>query len=201
MAPGEEIAHGFLGDEALVHEHPQHLGSEEAFEVAGVEAWQVMEAPVRAEAAIGGEEVDVWVKVEQLARGLEETHGAGSYVSAIDEHFEVELESSPGAGGELAQKLAVVAEEEAEPLGDGEDHLTVGDVFEQLLLGPGRPQQLPLLMTDWAPGKRSLLWRPVRPIHFRLCCESSQPTVTSTNTTLGVSSCSAKKNICPLRPG
>jgi hypothetical protein len=59
VAPGEEIAHGFLGDETLIHEHPQDLGLEEAFEVAGVEAWQVAEAPIGAEAAIGRKDVDM----------------------------------------------------------------------------------------------------------------------------------------------
>jgi hypothetical protein len=59
VAPGEEIAHGLLSDEALVHEHAQDLGLEEAFEVAGVEAWQVAEAPIGAEAAIGRKDVDM----------------------------------------------------------------------------------------------------------------------------------------------
>ncbi|MGB5888398.1 MAG: hypothetical protein WBH75_00345 [Thermoanaerobaculia bacterium] len=89
------------------------------------------------------------VEVEQLAGGLEETHSAGGHLSAVKRRLEVELESSPGTGSELTQKLAVVAKEDPQPFGDGKDHLAVGDVFEQLLLGPGRPQQLPLLMTAW----------------------------------------------------
>jgi len=55
--------------------------------VTGVEAWQVMEAPVRAEAAIGDENVDVGMEVEQLASRLEETHGAGCYFSALSASY------------------------------------------------------------------------------------------------------------------
>ena len=47
-------------------------------------------------------------------------------------------------------ELAVVAEEDPQQLGDGEDHLAVGDVFEELLLGPVGPQKLPLLMAAGA---------------------------------------------------
>ena len=66
VAPGKKITHGLLVDEVLVHEHAQDLGAEEALEVAGVKAWQVMEASGGAEAAIGHENVDVRVEVEQL---------------------------------------------------------------------------------------------------------------------------------------
>ncbi len=59
---------------------------------------------------------------------------------------EVELEGSPGAAGQLSQELAIVAEEDPQPLGDREDDLAVGNVFEQLLLGPVRPQKLALLV-------------------------------------------------------
>ena len=67
MAPGEEIAHGFLGDEALVHEHAQDLGLEEAFEVMAVEARPCAEGSIGAEAAIGRKDVDMGMEVEQLA--------------------------------------------------------------------------------------------------------------------------------------
>jgi hypothetical protein len=59
MTPSQKVADDLLADETLVHEHPQHLGAEEAFEVAGVEAWQVAEAPIGAEAAIGRKDVDM----------------------------------------------------------------------------------------------------------------------------------------------
>jgi hypothetical protein len=53
--------------------------------------------------------------------------------------------SLPCAGGQLAHELAIVAKEEAQPLGDGQYNLTMWDVFEQLL-GPYGPQKLTLLV-------------------------------------------------------
>ena len=50
VVPRQEVAHGLLPDETMVHEHPQHLGAKEAFEVAGVEARQVVEASIGAKA-------------------------------------------------------------------------------------------------------------------------------------------------------
>ena len=41
MTPSQKVADSLLADETLVHEHPQDLGAEEAFEVAGVEASQI----------------------------------------------------------------------------------------------------------------------------------------------------------------
>jgi len=116
VAPGEEIACRLLSDETLVHEHAQNLGAEQAFEVTGIEAWQVVEAPIGAEAAIGREDVEVGMGVEQLTRGLQKTHGAGSDLVVGEGHLEVELESPPGTGGELTQEVAVRAEKEAEAL-------------------------------------------------------------------------------------
>jgi hypothetical protein len=60
--------------------------------------------------------------------------------------LEIELEGSPDAGCQLSQELAIVAEEDPQPPGDREDHLAVGDILEQLTLGPVDPQKLPLLM-------------------------------------------------------
>ena len=40
---------------------------------------------------------------------------------AVKARFGLELQGPPGAGGELVQEFPVVAEEDPEPLGDGED--------------------------------------------------------------------------------
>ena len=98
------------------------------------------------EALNGHEHVDMRMEVEQLSRGLQEPGPARSHIGAVKVAVEVELQRPPGTSGQLSQELAVVAEEDSEPLRDGEDHLAMGDVFEQLLLGPSRPQQLTLLV-------------------------------------------------------
>ena len=50
-----------LGDELLAEQHAQHLGAKEAFEVAGVEVWQVVEALIRAEAGQSATRWRRWV--------------------------------------------------------------------------------------------------------------------------------------------
>ena len=102
--------------------------------------------PSGSEATVRHQHVDMWVEVEQLARRLHESHGSRGDVGAVEVGREIELQGSPGTAGQLSQELAVVAKEDPQPLGDGEDHLAVGDVLEQLLLGPVRPQKLALLV-------------------------------------------------------
>jgi len=50
----------------------------------------------------------------------------------------------------IPQKPAVVAEEDAEHLGDGEDDLAVGDIREELLPHPLAPLLKSLRMAGWA---------------------------------------------------
>jgi len=91
----------------------------------------------------------MWMKVEKVARGLDEPDGSRGDGRAIEIVIEVEFEGSPGTTGELAQKLPVVAEEDPQALGHREDHLAVGNILEQLLVGPVRPQELALLVAAW----------------------------------------------------
>jgi hypothetical protein len=53
---------------------------------------------------------------------------------------------SPSATRQLPKEFPVVAEEDPQPLGNGEDHLAVRNIVEQLLLGPLRPQKLAFLV-------------------------------------------------------
>jgi len=140
--------------------------------VAGVEAWQVAEAPLGAKVAIGRENMDMGVEVEQLADGLEETHSAGCHLSAVEGHLEVEPEGSPGTSGELTQRQAVVAEEEAQALGDSKYDLPVGDILDELFLGPDLPQTrvgfrlAKRLENEWIYAVDVLLSEMARPLPF-----------------------------------
>jgi len=100
---------------------------------------------------VGLEHVDMRMRIEQLSCGLDEPDGSRGDVGAIEVGAKVELQGSPGTAGEFAQELSVVTEEDPQPLGDGEDHLAVGDVFEQFALGPVRPRKLALLMAGTEP--------------------------------------------------
>ena len=141
VPPGEEIADSFLRDQAVLDEHPQHLGAQEPLDVLGVGPGERPEGAVRQEATVRQQHVDVGVEVEKLPCRLNEPHRARDHLGAVEVRREVELQGPPGTGGELAEELSVVAQEHPEPLGDGEDRLAVGNVFEQLLLGPHRPKR------------------------------------------------------------
>jgi hypothetical protein len=75
VAPGEEIGNDRRGDQLLVQQPPQHIGTEKPLNVPGVEPGKRPEGAVGSEAPVGDEHVDVWVEIEQLARGLDKPHG------------------------------------------------------------------------------------------------------------------------------
>ena len=77
VAPGQEIADSLLRDQALVDQHPEHLGPEEPLDMLAVERRQGLKRALRCPTAIGQEDMDVGVEVEELAGGLEEADGAG----------------------------------------------------------------------------------------------------------------------------
>ncbi len=87
------------------------------------------------------------MKIEQFSRGLQKPGRTRSHVGTVKVAVGVELQGSPGTAGQFSQELPVVAEEDSEPLWDGEHHLAVRDILKQLLLGPLCPEQLALLMT------------------------------------------------------
>ena len=142
VAPGQEVVDSRLGDELLVEQHPQHLGAKQPLDVTGVEPGERPEGAVRREAAVRHQHVDMRVEVQKLSRGLQEPSRARGNIGAVKVGSEVELQGSPGTAGELTQKPAVVAEEDPKPLGNRGHDLAMGNFFEQLLLGPVRPQEL-----------------------------------------------------------
>ena len=75
VAPGEEIGNDRRGDQLLVQQPPQHIGTEKPLNVPGVEPGKRPEGAVGSEAPVGDEHVDVWVEIEQLARGLDKPNG------------------------------------------------------------------------------------------------------------------------------
>ncbi len=150
VAPGEEVADRLCRHQSFGQEHAQHLGLEEALDVLGVKGRQGLKRSVRCPAAIAQEDMELGVEVEELPRRLEEPHGAGGDGLAVKGRQEVVPESVPSAARELSQELSVIAQEDPQPLGEGEDDLAVGDLLEQLMLSPVCPEKLPLLVAAGA---------------------------------------------------
>ena len=89
------------------------------------------------------------VKVQELSGGLDEPDGAGT-AAASSKYARTQSRSAPGAGGEIPQQRALVAKVRPQALGDGEHHLPVRHLLEQLIDGPLGPDQLALHVAGWA---------------------------------------------------
>ena len=83
---------------------------------------------------------------EKFASGSNEADGAryNGVIAVVD--LEVQPYGAPGTSGQLPEETPVVAEEDSQPLWDGENDLTVRHLFEELFFGPIRPQQLTFLV-------------------------------------------------------
>jgi len=108
LAPRDEVVDDRLGDLAARDERAQHLGAKEPLDRGSVEGEQVAEAPVRQPAASGQEHVEMRMPTEELARGLQEADGPGDDALAAVPCAEVEVESAPGAAGQLSEEVAAV---------------------------------------------------------------------------------------------
>ena len=89
------------------------------------------ESAVRQKATVGVQDMQVGVEVKPLARGGDETDGSWYDVITVEVDLEVQSKGTPGASGQLAEQFPVVAEEDSQSLRQRENHLTVGDIFEQ----------------------------------------------------------------------
>ena len=86
------------------------------------------------------------MEIENFASGGDEPNGPRHDIVAVKVDSRIQPECSPRAAGQLAQQFTIVAEEDSQALGDGENHLAVRDVFEQLFAGPMRPYELTLFV-------------------------------------------------------
>jgi len=90
--------------------------------------------------------MDVRMKIENIARSGDEPNGAGHDIVAVKVDLRIQLECSPATAGQLAQQFSIVAEEDSQSFWDGENHLAVRDVFEELFAGPMGPNELTLFV-------------------------------------------------------
>ncbi len=90
--------------------------------------------------------MDVGVEIEHFACGGDEADGARYDIVAVKVDLKIQLEGSPSTPGQLAQEFSIVAEEDSQALGEGENDLPMRDIFEQLLSGPMGPQELTFLV-------------------------------------------------------
>ena len=90
--------------------------------------------------------MEVRVPAEKFTSGSDEADGARYNGVIVVVDFEVQPYGAPGTSGQVPEETPVVAEEDSQPLWDGENDLTVRHLFEELFCGPIRPQQLTFLV-------------------------------------------------------
>jgi len=92
--------------------------------------------------------MEVGVPVEERAERLDGGDDSGDGVALSEGRAQELTERLVGDAGEHPEEMAVVEEPGAEPLGQGEDVLAVGNVDEDLL-EPVAPDEEPLGVTAW----------------------------------------------------
>ena len=92
--------------------------------------------------------MDVGVKMDQFAKGLDAGDHAGHDVVPL-EHLAVDLDHAfPGGAGQFAEQTAVVTAVDPQPFGDREDELPVGDGrADRVGDGVGRQERALLVAT------------------------------------------------------
>ena len=100
-----------------------HAASKRPVSISGKQT----KVPSGKKPAVGGNRVDVRMEMDQLAEGLHSRDQPGDQIvpaEHVANHFD---HAFPSGAGQFAEQAAVVAEVQAEPFGDGEDQLTVGN--------------------------------------------------------------------------
>ncbi len=90
------------------------------------------------------------VQIENFASCGDEPDGPRYDIVAVKVDSRIQPECSPRTAGQLAQQFSIVAEEDSQSFWDGENHLAMRDIFEQLFAGPMGPYELTLFVATRA---------------------------------------------------
>jgi len=104
--------------------------------------------------ALGHQEMEVGVKIDPVAKCLNGGDDPGHEFAPRDS-LKITIQGAESQAAELPQQPAVVAEEDAEHLGDGEDDLAVRDIQKECLPHPLSPFLEPLRVTRWTESPRA----------------------------------------------
>jgi hypothetical protein len=118
---------------------------EEARQQGGVPLRQGLPGAGRRLAAVGREQVEVRMPLDQISSAGDGDDDAGARVTTDSPADEL----ARGLGGgppQLREQLAPAAEERTQQAGDGQDKVAVRDLGEHLLAQPLGPQNLSLLL-------------------------------------------------------
>jgi hypothetical protein len=127
MFPGDEVGEFFRTDVFAVAQGLEEAVAEEFDGGGGVFGGHAVETSVRSEESVGGEDVEVGVEDEVVAKGVDGGDGSEFAIGEVEAGAEDFLEGFGGGFEKEVEEVAAFAENAAEDFGDGEDELTVGD--------------------------------------------------------------------------
>ena len=127
VLPGEEVGELCLADELGAMEGVEEADAEEVGEWGEVFGGHAAEAAFIIKEAIGGEDMEVGVEDEVVAKGVEGGCGGEATFGQIEAGAEVIAQASGGGLEEVGEESAAFAEDAAQDFRDGKDELAMGD--------------------------------------------------------------------------
>jgi len=124
--PGEELLDQFPADLLFPEQYLKDLVAEEVFQFLYVYFWKDVKPPVRHEATVGDEAMEVGMEVDQITEALDRDHGARYAVRPVQGRAEKLFQALIGALAELAQEFSIESKIGPQHLGYSEDILPMG---------------------------------------------------------------------------
>ena len=129
MFPGEEVVEFLGADESGLAQGVQEAVAEE-FDGGGHGFLRhAVESAVGGEESVGGKDVEVRVKDEVVAEGVDGGNGSDASVREVKGNAEGVLEGAGGDVEEVGEQVASLTENAAQNSGNREDELPVGHVM------------------------------------------------------------------------
>jgi len=125
--PGEEVGELRLADEFGAVEGVEEASAEEVGQRGQILGGHAVEAAFGVEETVGGEDVEVGVEDEVVAKGVQGSCGGEAAFGQIEAGAEVIAQAIGGGLEDMGEESAALAEDAAQDFGDGEDELAVRD--------------------------------------------------------------------------
>lgn len=125
MFPGEELVEFPWADEPGLAQGVEEAVAEKLNGWGEAFLRHAVESAVGGEEAVGREDVEVRVKDEVVAKGMDGGNGTDASVGEVESCAERFLEGGGGGVEQVGEEVAAFAEDAAQNSGDGEDELAV----------------------------------------------------------------------------
>lgn len=150
VGPGEKLAGFFLADEFFLMQRGDEAVAKQVGEWLDAFDGQEMEAARAIDEDACGEDVEVRMEIEVIAKGLDGGDGGEPALGVVEPGAHPIAQGLQADAEEVVEEPAPLAEDAAEGLGHREDELTVRNVEAQVAGDPVAEGSDAALMTTWA---------------------------------------------------